>query len=86
MAKADPNIAERNQRALTVPCPYCKAVIQQPCWVLRNGNGPEHRTVVPHRSRIKTSWKVPKRKAGFGSEQDERNFLNSDVTRYYTTQ
>jgi len=57
----DPNITDRDMRALKVPCPYCKAKIGVSCWTLKNHHGPTEVSRYPHKSRIKAAWKK-----GFG--------------------
>lgn len=60
--KHDPNITDRNEKALKVPCSYCKAPIGQPCWTLRSKDNawnvvPEDRTTyAPHKHRIRAAW------------------------------
>jgi hypothetical protein len=53
----NPNISERDQKALQVPCLYCKAKSGEPCWSLRSFHGqPKEEMRYPHKSRIKSAW------------------------------
>lgn len=56
--KRDPNITDRNEKALKVPCSYCGAKVGEMCWTLKDHDGKPHQvtTYQPHRHRIKAAW------------------------------
>lgn len=52
--KRNPNITDRNEKALTVPCSYCHAKVGEQCWTLHSVRGqPQEQTRAPHKRRVR---------------------------------
>jgi hypothetical protein len=57
----NPNLTERNARALTVACPFCWAGVGMRCWTTRSKvrlAGIE--LPYPHQQRVRSSWNFRK--------------------------
>jgi hypothetical protein len=59
MPKPNPNLAERNTRALTVACPFCRVGVGMRCWTTRSRVGLAGTEIpYPHQQRVRASWRL----------------------------
>lgn len=64
MPKRDPNIVKLDFLAIALPCVYCGARAEEPCWAKTEMDRGKELRRAPHRLRIKALWE-----AIFGARQ-----------------